>query len=206
MRCAQFWGCCWLFLPSFTGPSAPASDSAEQERGLGFLEGPRLLLKGLLILAAAGADGICRNPQLHLFTVDTMSPRSRAQLNAMASPALSAGGEEQVGQSSKIRKQAVKASFSRKWQKTLFTTWNMPVVEPKAQQGHLLNRPGCPLSSLIFLLSCPWLWLHWRSQSWLQRATFYLVGGAGTAAFVTSEAWITQFLKSSYLPAYAKNI
>lgn len=73
-------------------------------------------------MAAAGADGICRNPKLHLFTIDMMSPRSRAQLNAMASPALSAGGEEQVGQSSKIRKQAVKASFTKKWQKTLFTT------------------------------------------------------------------------------------
>lgn len=73
-------------------------------------------------MAAAGADGICRNPKLHLFTIDMMSPRSRAQLNAMASPALSAGGEEQVGQSSKIRKQAVKASFTKKWQKPLFTT------------------------------------------------------------------------------------
>lgn len=73
-------------------------------------------------MAAAGADGICRNPKLHLFTIDMMSPRSRAQLNAMASPALSAGGEEQVGQSSKIRKQAVKASFTKKWQKTLSTT------------------------------------------------------------------------------------
>lgn len=73
-------------------------------------------------MAAAGADGICRNPKLHLFTIDMMSPRSRAQLNTMASPALSAGGEEQVGQSSKIRKQAVKASFTKKWQKTLFTT------------------------------------------------------------------------------------
>lgn len=73
-------------------------------------------------MAAAGADGICRNPKLHLFTIDMMSPRSRAQLNAMASPALSAGGEEQVGQSSKIRKQAVKASFTKKWQNPLFTT------------------------------------------------------------------------------------
>jgi len=75
----------------------------------------------VLILAAARADGICRNPKLHLFTIDLMSPRSRAQLKAMASPALSAGGEEQVGQSSKISKQTVKAAFSRKWQKTLFT-------------------------------------------------------------------------------------
>lgn len=73
-------------------------------------------------MAAAGADGICRNPKLHLFTADMMSPRSRAQLSAMASPAFSAGGEEQVGQSREIRKQAVKASFTRKWQKTLFTT------------------------------------------------------------------------------------
>lgn len=88
---------------------------------MSFLGGPRLLPKGVLILAAAKADGICRNPKLHLFTIDLMSPRSRAQLNAMDSPALSAGGEEQVGQSSKIRKQKAKASFLRKWQKTLFS-------------------------------------------------------------------------------------
>lgn len=71
---------------------------------MGFLGEPRLLPKRVLILAAARADGICRNPKLHLFTIDLMSPRSRAQLNAVAGPALSAGGEEQVGQSSKIRK------------------------------------------------------------------------------------------------------
>lgn len=73
------------------------------------------------MLAAARADGICRNPKLHLFTIDLMSPRSRAQLSAMVSPALSAGGGGQVGQSSKMRKQRLKASLFRKQQKTLFT-------------------------------------------------------------------------------------
>lgn len=87
---------------------------------MAFLGGPRLLPKGVLTVAAARADGICRNPKLHLFTTASMSPGSRAQLNAAASRALSAGGEEQVGQSSKVGKQTVKAAFSRKWQKTLF--------------------------------------------------------------------------------------
>lgn len=72
---------------------------------------PQLLPEGVLMLAAAGADGICRTPKLHLFTIDLMSPGSRAWLNAVVSPVLSAGGGEQVGQSSRIRKQKVKASF-----------------------------------------------------------------------------------------------
>jgi len=55
--------------------------------------------------------GFVGPPKLHLFTIDLMSPRSRAQLNAMVSPALSAGGAAQMGQSSRIRKQKVKASF-----------------------------------------------------------------------------------------------
>lgn len=72
------------------------------------------------MLAAAGADGICRTPQAPSVHNSLDEPKIQGTAERNVSPALSAGGAAQMGQSSRIRKQKVRASFWKMTENTFY--------------------------------------------------------------------------------------